>query len=423
MTPAFSNSNHITKSIALLIALLFGLLAASQVVVGAQIETEQPIVVEDSVLTTVVGEFLPCRANQPTPARLTVHRNRVTPEPAALANVATPVEPIQSADQAGPIVSTKKVLGSQNVQLSNRDEIWFVSARQSHLTGPNLQGLCVTKAVGSEWVDSSLAELAATHETDKSRVTVLYVHGNRTDLHWAEARGLQFYQNAFQTSCYDRPPIRFVMFAWKSEAERKRIYSDFCVKSERSVLVGHTFGKFLGIFNDRNMVLAGFSLGAQVVATGLCDQEQACRDLSSQFRVALFAPAIDSSFVCLGLQRFSANPAISQTKIFLNQRDRAVKAANVIAAKGSHCVTTLRELAQQNSMTPNQIKIVDITTQVTKKHSIVTYALADKLRCELAEMVNTVFATVNPSSAMSAPSTMSLSQSEFGSYPVLPSSR
>ena len=76
-------------------------------------------------------------------------------------------------------------------------------------------------------------------------------------------------------------------------------------------------------------------------------------------------------------------------------RDRAVKAARAIASRGNNCVASLRELAAQNCMNANQIGIVDITTQVSKSHSIVKYAASQRLRCELNRMVNHVFESAN----------------------------
>ena len=42
-------------------------------------------------------------------------------------------------------------------------------------------------------------------------------------------RAIQFYDNSLR-NC-DRPPLRFVVFAWKSEAEKARVIPDYKIKS------------------------------------------------------------------------------------------------------------------------------------------------------------------------------------------------
>ena len=399
MSHSFTANTPFSKTIAILIALLFGMALATQCV-GSQFVDENAPASSSVAGQSITGTPV---AKNSVVGKLVSHLNSVEPnptptEPNALApQVPFDVLPLNTNTESfGQTVDTKTAFGgNQEVFLDSRDEIWLINARQSHITGPVLENLCVTRAEGSEWVDSSLAELALAHNTDKSLVTVVYAHGNRTDLCWAEARGLQFYRAAFQSPGATRRPIRYVMFCWKSESERPRLYPDFRIKSQRSVVVGDTYGKLLGIFNDRNLILAGFSLGAQVVMQGLADNELHGKPLTGKYQVAIFAPAIDPSFVCSGLRRFAMNPMVEQTKVFLNQRDRAVKAARAIASRGNNCVASLRELAAQNCMNANQIGIVDITTQVSKSHSIVKYAASQRLRCELNRMVNHVFESAN----------------------------
>lgn len=278
------------------------------------------------------------------------------------------------------------------VNVSANDEIWLVSGRNSHLAPCDLDGLKVCKLCRGDWVESGLNDLVSQHSTDKSRVTMIYVHGNRTDLAWAKSRGMQFYDHALQKGCLERPPVRFVIFAWKSEMERTRLYPDYRIKSHRSFQLGTTFGEFLCQFEDRNMVIGGFSLGAQIVMQGLSNPGlQNPIDPFGKFKIAVIAPALNPDYVSCGLLCYPCNPTVEQTDVFLNRDDRAVRAAQLIVRNRSNgCITTLEQLADQSASALNPVRIVDITSEVSKRHSIVKYAHSASLRNGLATMLSSI---------------------------------
>ncbi len=276
------------------------------------------------------------------------------------------------------------------VRVLPQDEVWLVSARQAHLNPCDLSTVVCSRLTNGEWVDDCLANLVAVHSTDKSKVTMMYVHGNRTDLKWAKSRGLQFYQNAMQTCA--RPPLRLVIFAWKSESELTRLIPDFKIKSDRSVDVGIALGRLLGQFGDRNMVLGGFSLGAQVVLQAVSDPDLQLNGYG-QYRVAIFAPALNPSFVQSGLSQYPHNPIVERTEVFVNHDDRAVKVSQLIARKRTDSyVSTLSQLAATSGFSFNVIHVNDITAEITNKHSIVKYSSSLILKGKLSELLSAPFA-------------------------------
>ena len=143
------------------------------------------------------------------------------------------------------------------------------------------------------------------------------------------------------------------------------------------------------------MLLVGFSLGTQVVGSGLLDPDLGCKP-DGDYKVVFLAPALDTSFINNGLCRFANVPVVHQTSVFLNRDDRAVKAAKLIARRNapSSCSTDFQQLAARGNSF-NQIRILDITCETSKKHSIVKYALSPTLRNEIADKLNQVFALSN----------------------------
>ena len=281
------------------------------------------------------------------------------------------------------------------VRVSENDEIWLVSGRGSHLAPCDLDGLKIRKLCQGRWVESCLNELVCQHATDKSRVTMIYVHGNRTDLAWARSRGIQFYDNALQKCCFDRPPVRYVIFAWKSEMERIRLYPDYRIKSKRSVRMGTAFGNFLCQFEDRNMLIGGFSLGSQIVMQGLSNPGlRNQNDPLAKFEVAVIAPALDPDYVSCRLVCYPCNPTVEKTDVFLNRHDRAVGLAQrIVRNRSTGSTTSIEQLADQSANAPNSIRICDITDEVCRKHSVINYARSVTLRRTLATMLNSIYRT------------------------------
>ena len=154
-------------------------------------------------------------------------------------NICDPCQ-VPTSCPAGQLVMTCETLGRRvPVVVCPQDDVWLISARKSHCAPSDLSLLQCSHLENGCWQDSELDELVQLHSTDKTRVTMLYVHGNRTALKWAESRGLQFYDTALRKA--NRPPMRFVIFAWRSETERARIIPDYEIKSNRSVTIGETF--------------------------------------------------------------------------------------------------------------------------------------------------------------------------------------
>jgi hypothetical protein len=282
------------------------------------------------------------------------------------------------------IITTQHTRGRvESVRIQPEDEVWVVSARDSHIAPSDLSLLKCWRLETGNWEPTELDQLVQTHAEDKSRVTVVYVHGDRTNLNWAKSRGLQFYACAFGAE--NRPPVRFVIFAWRAEKEKTRPIPDHEIKSRRSMEVGETLGTLLSRFEDRRMILGGFSLGAQVVLTALSKPELQDRDQRmGKFRVAFFGHVLNPDFIRTELEMYPDNPRVEHTDVFLNQEDRVVRLSHLIKRKTIRSNSTLEQLANSGQTNGNSIMVRDITRETSKKHSISEYGRSPQLNQRLA---------------------------------------
>ncbi|MDB4766678.1 hypothetical protein OAG71_03205 [bacterium] len=151
---------------------------------------------------------------------------------------------------AGPqsIELRKNVLGcTACYTVPSSDEIWIVSVRANTCDPDNVDLFEVKKFANNNWQASSLNALTETHRCDKSRSTLLYVHGNQTNYEYGVARGFQFYDNLFIKPDCPRPPVRLVLWLWESERTLPRLYPDYLFKSKRAVEMGRTLTKTLDL--------------------------------------------------------------------------------------------------------------------------------------------------------------------------------
>ena len=253
--------------------------------------------------------------------------------------------------------------------------------------------MTLQRLVDGQWVPAGIADLTDAHVLDQQRSSVVYVHGNRTDDEYARSRGLQFYENVFNRESQSGP-VRFVIFAWRSEREKVRPTLDYNVKLDRSVELGATFANFLDQFQDRRIVLVGFSLGSQVILSGLVQlSSPAASDKVGKFQVALVTPALKAADASISVALLPLNPTAAKTVVFVNRKDNAIRAAMLVAkATATQPAVTLEQIARRPTCEMvNPVFIEDMTEQTTGCHSITKYsARSTRLKTVLNEMTDEV---------------------------------
>ena len=144
------------------------------------------------------------------------------------------------------------------------------------------------------------------------------------------------------------------------------------------------------------MVLTGFSLGGQVVLSGLAHlqaQDQTEHYQTGKFQVAIITPALKADDALTSVASLPQNPVVGRTVVFVNQKDNAIRAAKLIMRANAEVpAVTLEQIASQRTCgTVNPVSIEDITAETTGCHSIVKYSLrSNRLRTVLKEMADEV---------------------------------
>ena len=298
-------------------------------------------------------------------------------------------------DEAQCVSVRKSVLGCmEGITVLPQDEVWLIDARACLCGESDPTLLKVSRLVKSDLVDSSLAELSAAHDSGDDLATVLYIHGNQTNEEYAIARGMQVYRNAFTTKAHCHGPVRYVIWAWKSEQEKTRLYPDYLIKSKRSVLLGETFATTLNQFSDRNILIFGYSLGVQIALSALDSPSLLHRTNDpTRYQVAFAAPAINADYVTShGLAVGGACP-VAQTYVFTNRKDRAIRAAQaIIRRKSPSEEATIAGLTNAGKLNLCSVTSIDVFEEAGRFHSIERYTRSGTLQTIVANLVNSVAA-------------------------------
>ncbi len=252
------------------------------------------------------------------------------------------------------------------------DELWIISSRNL----PDCQAcvdtsrLVCERWINGNWQCASLSQLTTLHKTDCSKETVIYAHGNRTDEEDARFRGIEVYHNLFDT-CPPRPPLRFVIWMWRSEQQVRRPKPDFIIKSKRAIAFGRTFDAMLHEFGQHPPLLIGYSLGTQLIAAGLTDN--AAAGLPS-YRFAAIAPVLDCDFAGKYYDPLCECERVKSLVIMTNHKDRVIRLAKHTCRKKSGCnFQSFEEWATGNGSRLGNVRQIDVTPTSNAHHSILMY--------------------------------------------------
>lgn len=258
------------------------------------------------------------------------------------------------------------------------DQVWLVSSRHLPNCGKVANSevwLKAEKLVGNTWVEESIQQLTDDHDKNKEMVTVIYVHGNRSDEEWARARGVEVYQRLSEFE--DCPPIRYVIWSWPSD-RLLRPLKDFHEKADRSVAEGTYFSTFIAQLSPENRVgVLGYSLGAQVVLSGLNEMKLfngQSPESKHQLNIALVAAATDCNWPSVCDDVDAVYNSISKMLIVHNECDRALKAyrlaclgrTNPMGGCGMKGLDALKDNGQK-------VHQLDVSGTVRGGHSIIEY--------------------------------------------------
>ncbi len=280
------------------------------------------------------------------------------------------------------------------------DEMWLVSTRAICDSSEciDFNSLQVAKFRDCQWNESTFSDLSDSCQNNLELQSMIYVHGNFTDLGWSLRRGCQVYDNIFGMSstisaCDDGceiAPLRFIIWSWSSEREVLPP-RDFQVKVDRAWCEGIRLNRTMADLTLNRPIVLGYSLGVQAILAALI-QEPAAADQSA-WRVAFIAPVVHDCFP----HNFH-NPAatdspwqqrLEQTVLFTNYRDRALKTSNRYFRLKNHRPAfnqydLVHALACQN--TP--LRHCELSGETNAKHAIVQYTKLPTVVSEIQLLIN-----------------------------------
>ena len=261
------------------------------------------------------------------------------------------------------------------------DEIWLVSARNlGECCSPNV--LQCQRFINGVWINSTCDELFDASHASAIR-PVVYVHGYQTDLGDAQLRGIQVYQNLFG-SCGSSNPIRYVIWAWKSERETRRVVREFTQKAQHALELGDAFAMTLNRLQTKPPVVIAYSLGAQVCLSALV---RSSTYNGSPVHLAFIAAATDCGFDRCCLQMHGSGN-IAKSYVFANRSDIAIRAARLSCrlARGRK-PEKFEQIAPLFPGQLGEVNIVDITQVSTRQHSIIKYTSIPIVACCINELI------------------------------------
>ncbi len=254
------------------------------------------------------------------------------------------------------------------------DDVWLLSTRQVCPTHFQPKNLTIKRRVGNQWESSDINSLLLAHQNDQKQA-IIYVHGNRQNLEWAEYRGLQTYCN--MTSGTQCQPLRFIIWAWPSE-DCNRPVKNYLPTLRRANDEGFALGWFLKhAGNGERISLFGYSLGAQSIVSAL----EIIRyefGMCQKYRVGFLAPVVACRWGKCRAQLRRVYAQVDSALIVQSSKDYAIRgyqAGCTLYRRWGYTGIEKLELVDRC----NKVCEWDVVHEVGDKHGIHEYFACQKV--------------------------------------------
>ena len=182
--------------------------------------------------------------------------------------------------------------------LREHDEIWLVSSRHLNHADCAVDQLRCSRFDGLQWQQESAANLLTEHRAAAEKRTVIYIHGNRTDLNWAKSRGLGVYRSLFADA--DGHRRRAANRVGLANDHDCRFIREYKQNLDRSRLHGRIVGSLLGELrkSSDSIGLIGYSMGDP--GSGKCPGNVPAepQNEAALMQIALIAPVFHYDWPC-----------------------------------------------------------------------------------------------------------------------------
>jgi len=253
-----------------------------------------------------------------------------------------------SQKRIGDVRRFAKAQSRLSHQLRVGDELWVISTRHipagrsdypgcgSALDLASFADVDVAMYQAGCWMMSSPAQIVEAINADQTRDNILFIHGNRTDLDWANLRGVETYESlvlqseAEVVACPTHGPVRWIIWAWPSDPVHGP-RADLAIKRRRAIGQGRYLREFIQLLRVDSLGVVAYSLGAQALVSALCAPEETAPQgshlappLSPKLRVVMLAGAVPLTW----MQSVEADECfqrhLTNLTLINNTRDRAL---------------------------------------------------------------------------------------------------
>ena len=271
--------------------------------------------------------------------------------------------------------------------LRDSDEAWLIKMPDDE-GGPDPEQLTVKQQQNAwqeeleptqcGWADRQLADLTEAHLADPTKQTVIYIHGWRATECSALRQANQVY--AAMKRSPDLPPVRFVYLVWKAAKSEKRLRTDYLQKSEYSKVVGKCLLPIMQQFQNRDVVLVGHSLGAQVILSFLT-QLNMLPDDGSRYKTVLLGAALECKFSAdISRQYTQKQYQTSRTLVFNNSRDFAIRLSSrrICPPQLQPGAGKIAPIVEQKLVPLGETHWTDLRLEVGCRHDVAYYVAGEE---------------------------------------------
>ena len=277
------------------------------------------------------------------------------------------------------------------------DEVWLVKIDDNNGC-PDPSQLTVKQQLNSlqqeleptqcGWGDRQLNDLTQAHLADSGIQTVIFIHGWRATECSALRQANQVY--AAMKRSPDLPPIRFVYLVWKAEKSERRLKADYLQKSEYSKIVGRCLLPIMEQFQNRDIVLLGHSLGAQVILSFLT-QPNMLPDDGSRYKTVLVGSALHCEFSDDITREYTQKQyQTSRTLLFNNTKDFAIRVSSsrICPRRLQPYAGKIGPILDQKLIPLGTSERVDIELEVGCNHDVAYYVASREFPSRFACFLN-----------------------------------
>ena len=284
----------------------------------------------------------------------------------------------------------------------SRQQVWLLSTRQAPRRGDLEAGdehiKFWQRTDRRHWEPAARKDLI--EQSDPAVPTVVFIHGNRSDLNDAVREGLPVYHHLRCRA--EGRPFRFVIWAWPADRVRGGVRTDARVKACYSDVQSYYLADWLGRLDpDGSVNLIGYSFGARIVSGALHllgGGRVAGRSLPGEtnrkhgpLRAVLVAAAMDADWLLPSRRNGLALSQVDRLLMTRNARDPVLKLYRLMNGRGGPAAMGYKGPACSGQLGPDRekLEVFSIANSVGRSHAWTSHLASAGLRRQFARLTFT----------------------------------